>query len=77
MNLITTLVLSTLMTFSAFTNNVNTDPNNDGKDIVELAVNTDFLSTLVAAVKAGDLVGVLQGDGPFTVFAPTNDAFEH
>ena len=44
-------------------------------DIVDLAVETEFLSTLVAALKAGDLVGTLKGDGPFTVFAPTNDAF--
>jgi len=44
-------------------------------DIVDLAVATDFLSTLVAAVKAGDLVDVLKSDGPFTVFAPTNEAF--
>ena len=44
-------------------------------DIVDLAVETEFLSTLVAAVKAGDLVETLKGDGPFTVFAPTNDAF--
>jgi uncharacterized surface protein with fasciclin (FAS1) repeats len=42
-------------------------------DIVDLAVATEFLSTLVAAVKAGDLVDVLKGDGPFTVFAPTNE----
>ncbi len=47
----------------------------DDKNIVELAVETDILSTLVAAVKAGDLVDVLQGEGPFTVFAPTNEAF--
>lgn len=45
------------------------------KDIVGLAVDTDILSTLVAAVQAGDLVTTLQGDGPFTVFAPTNEAF--
>lgn len=44
-------------------------------DIVDLAISTEFLSTLVAAVKAGDLVDVLKGDGPFTVFAPTNEAF--
>jgi len=44
-------------------------------DIVDLAVSTDILSTLVAAVKAGDLVETLKGDGPFTVFAPTNEAF--
>ena len=44
-------------------------------DIVAAAVATPSLSTLVAAVKAADLVGTLQGAGPFTVFAPTNDAF--
>lgn len=44
-------------------------------DIVDLAISNEFLSTLVAAVKAGDLVNVLKGDGPFTVFAPTNEAF--
>lgn len=46
------------------------------KDIVGLAVETDILSTLVAAVTAGDLAATLQGEGPFTVFAPTNAAFE-
>ncbi|MFN1835886.1 fasciclin domain-containing protein [Balneola sp. MJW-20] len=46
------------------------------KNIVELAVGNDNLSTLVTAVKAGGLVETLQGDGPFTVFAPTNAAFE-
>ena len=50
-------------------------PEEKKADIVDLAVETEFLSTLVAAVKAGDLVGTLKGDGPFTVFAPTNDAF--
>jgi len=45
------------------------------KTIVELAVGTESLSTLVAAVKAGDLVETLSGKGPFTVFAPTNEAF--
>ncbi|HBX65142.1 MAG: fasciclin [Balneola sp.] len=45
-------------------------------DIVELAVATDDLSTLVTAVKAAGLVETLQSDGPFTVFAPTNAAFE-
>lgn len=45
------------------------------EDIVDVAVGNDNFSTLVAALKAADLVGALQGDGPFTVFAPTNDAF--
>jgi uncharacterized surface protein with fasciclin (FAS1) repeats len=45
------------------------------KDIVDTAAANDQFSTLVAAVKAADLVGTLKGDGPFTVFAPTNEAF--
>lgn len=45
------------------------------KNIVENAVNSNDHTTLVAAVKAADLVSVLQSAGPFTVFAPTNDAF--
>jgi len=45
------------------------------KDIVELAQATATLSTLVSAVVAADLVETLKGDGKFTVFAPTNDAF--
>ena len=43
--------------------------------IVDIAASNDNFSTLVAAVKAADLVGTLSSDGPFTVFAPTNDAF--
>jgi uncharacterized surface protein with fasciclin (FAS1) repeats len=45
------------------------------KDIVDIAVGSEVHTTLVAAVKAADLVSVLKGDGPFTVFAPVNDAF--
>merc|ERR1712039_315637 len=45
------------------------------KNIVELAQSVDDLSTLVTAVVAGDLVDTLSSPGPFTVFAPTNDAF--
>ncbi|MGF1515401.1 MAG: fasciclin domain-containing protein [Elainellaceae cyanobacterium] len=44
-------------------------------DIVDIAVTTEGFSTLVAAVKAADLVDVLKGNGPFTVFAPTDNAF--
>ena len=46
------------------------------KNIVENAVNSKDHTTLVAAVKAADLVETLQGKGPFTVFAPTNAAFD-
>ncbi|MES2519349.1 MAG: fasciclin domain-containing protein [Bacteroidota bacterium] len=47
------------------------------KNIVENAVNSKAHTTLVAAVKAADLVATLQTKGPFTVFAPVNDAFEN
>jgi uncharacterized surface protein with fasciclin (FAS1) repeats len=45
------------------------------KNIVENALNSKDHTTLVAAVKAGGLVDTLEGKGPFTVFAPTNEAF--
>jgi len=45
------------------------------KDIVDTAAGNESFTTLVAAVKAADLVEVLKGEGPFTVFAPTNEAF--
>lgn len=45
------------------------------KNIIENAINSKDHTTLVAAVKAAGLVETLQGTGPFTVFAPTNDAF--
>ena len=45
------------------------------KNIVETAVGNENFSTLVAAVQAAGLVDALAGEGPFTVFAPTNDAF--
>jgi uncharacterized surface protein with fasciclin (FAS1) repeats len=45
------------------------------RNIVENAVNSPIHTTLVAAVKAAGLVETLSGPGPFTVFAPTNDAF--
>ena len=45
------------------------------QNIAELAVATPQLSTLLAAVQAAGLVETLAGEGPFTVFAPTNDAF--
>ena len=44
-------------------------------DIVDTAVSAGSFNTLVAAVKAANLVDTLKGSGPFTVFAPTDDAF--
>jgi uncharacterized surface protein with fasciclin (FAS1) repeats len=48
----------------------------DAKDIVDTAAGNEDFKTLVAAVTAAGLVETLKGDGPFTVFAPTNAAFE-
>src|SRR6202035_415658 len=45
------------------------------KNIVQNALNSEDHTTLVAAVKAAGLVDTLEGPGPFTVFAPTNEAF--
>ena len=50
-------------------------PLSGGDDIVDIAASNDDFSTLVAAVQAADLVETLKSDGPFTVFAPTNEAF--
>lgn len=50
-------------------------PQTETKTVVELAASNDDFSTLVAAVKAAGLAETLSGDGPFTIFAPTNEAF--
>jgi uncharacterized surface protein with fasciclin (FAS1) repeats len=51
-------------------------PMSSEPDIIDIAAADDQFSTLVAAVTAAGLVDTLKGDGPFTVFAPTNAAFE-
>ena len=51
------------------------DGHGNKMDIVDIAAGNESFSTLVAALKAADLVETLKGDGPFTVFAPTNEAF--
>jgi uncharacterized surface protein with fasciclin (FAS1) repeats len=72
----TVIMLAMLVVASSFTpKTTSVHETKIDADIVDLAVSQDFLSTLVAAVKAGDLVDVLKSDGPFTVFAPTNEAF--
>ena len=48
----------------------------DGDDIVDIAASNEDFTTLVAAVSAAGLVETLKGDGPLTVFAPTNAAFD-
>ncbi|MDG1331237.1 MAG: fasciclin domain-containing protein [Crocinitomicaceae bacterium] len=55
--------------------NEEMDEMTETPNIVGVAVGNENFSTLVTAVKAANLVETLSGDGPFTVFAPTNDAF--
>lgn len=62
-----------LLAFSAST---LANHHGEKKDIVDIAAGDDQFSTLVTALEAADLVDTLKGDGPFTVFAPTNEAFE-
>ena len=64
-----------LMAATPFTTDTEDVRNDHHKDIVSLAMDTDQLSTLVTAVKEAGLVETLKSDGPFTVFAPTNEAF--
>ncbi len=69
-----------LLNFSLFTSCGKEEPITttppDPLNIVETAIATEDLSTLVDALTQADLVGTLEGDGPFTVFAPTNEAFQ-
>ncbi|MBR3370773.1 MAG: fasciclin domain-containing protein [Rhodobacteraceae bacterium] len=65
--------LSTLAVVAAFAAPAFADSH--GQDIVDIAAGNEAFSTLVAAVTAAGLVDTLKGDGPFTVFAPTDEAF--
>ncbi|MDX5403038.1 MAG: fasciclin domain-containing protein [Rhodobacterales bacterium] len=62
------LTAAALMTGPAFAGSMS-------KDIVDTAVEAGSFTTLVAAVQAAGLVDTLKGEGPFTVFAPTDEAF--
>ena len=68
------LLLFALIAFSSCKEEV--DPEPEAKDIVALASETAELSSLVEALTQAGLVSALQADGPFTVFAPSNDAFQ-
>ncbi len=65
-------LLLLLVIFSA----CETENNDDSKTVVDIAVEDSNLSSLVAALERADLVTTLSGDGPFTVLAPTNTAFD-
>lgn len=74
------MALATSITLNAqmsTTVNVGGEAMYPKKNIVENAVNSKLHTTLVAAVTAADLVETLKSAGPFTVFAPVNDAFEN
>lgn len=64
-----------LLTASAIAFMTLTSVSSKAADIVDTASQSDQFKTLVAALKAGDLVETLKGRGPFTVFAPTDEAF--
>merc|ERR1712153_289360 len=72
---LTFLTSSLLMVTGAPGGHYRSAPPAPTKTIAELAIATPALSTLLAAVKAAGLGETLSGEGPFTVFAPTNDAF--
>jgi len=90
-NLIITFIVSGFLISTACANNKKEQATNENEkvttekttevkevetpNIVGVAASNENFSTLVAAVKAAGLVETLSGDGPFTVFAPTNDAF--
>jgi len=66
------LFQSAFLMFGLF---ISANASAQSKDIVDIAVGSEAHTTLVAALKAADLVTTLKGKGPFTVFAPINDAF--
>lgn len=70
LRLVTATVVSLFMASTAFAGNYS-----KSNTIVDVASSVDGFSTLVTALKAADLVDTLNSDGPFTVFAPTDEAF--
>ena len=76
MEIVKTVAAVFTLSFAAlFASFSNAGSYEKSKDIVQIAAGNPDFSTLVTALKAADLVSVLEGDGPFTVFAPTNEAF--
>ncbi|MBX7170714.1 MAG: fasciclin domain-containing protein [Pyrinomonadaceae bacterium] len=79
LGLVCVLALGSLTVFAQTANHSNAKTtvkvSTETKDIVDTAVSAGMFNTLVAAVKAAGLVDTLKGNGPFTVFAPTDEAF--
>ncbi|SFC52295.1 Uncaracterized surface protein containing fasciclin (FAS1) repeats [Alkalibacterium subtropicum] len=72
LSFVTAIALTVALAPTAFADNHEAAE----QDIVEIALGNDDFSILVSALQRAELVETLQGDGPFTVFAPTNAAFE-
>jgi uncharacterized surface protein with fasciclin (FAS1) repeats len=70
-----TAILSIVVASLSFTSMSHAGGSAMEKDIVDVAAENSSFNTLVAAVQAAGLVDTLKGDGPFTVFAPTDEAF--
>ncbi len=75
MKTIRILTLAAIVAASSFVGVAHAEPRENSKDIVAVAAGNGRFNTLVAAVKAAGLAETLQGPGPFTVFAPTDEAF--
>ena len=75
MKTIRIITLTVLTATACLLGVAHADPKVEAKDIVAVAAGNGSFNTLVAAVKAAGLVETLQGTGPFTVFAPTDEAF--
>ena len=74
-NVFVAAVLTLLVIGIAALGTLKTSTASSTKDIVDTAIGAGSFNTLVTAVKAADLVNTLKGEGPFTVFAPTDAAF--
>ena len=68
-------LISLALAFGLVAGTVNADSHEMPATVVDIATSSDDFSTLVAAVVQADLAGALSAEGPFTVFAPTNEAF--
>ena len=76
MNFVTSAIVALFATIAFAISPAAAGGHGAKKDIVDTAVAAGTFNTLVAAVKAAGLVDTLKGKGPFTVFAPTDDAFK-
>jgi uncharacterized surface protein with fasciclin (FAS1) repeats len=74
-NLLLLLAVLLLVAPAAFAQEVQDDYQGDGT-LLDVATQTDDLSTLVTALDAAELGAAIGGDGPFTIFAPSNEAFD-